>query len=375
MVITSHDAERPNFSENTDLSELLFIARRLTAKEKAGPTIYINLWRNPRSIHEALDHAARISTEIAAIGRKIGQARIIKSASGILGEVTSLPAPKERNNWTGAIFAQSYLMQAHWALDAKHEVRLPGETATYSLALCPLDELGGLGYDARDIFDAFAVDKTAATWSPYPGFWNHDATKVLTIAQAPNATLLARTEALPTRKLKDAIAVWSKAGRILLVSRLRTNTHRVIATGYPTKVLGNTWWGFDNSALNENQRKALLLWLNSTLGILSYYGRRAITEGAWVQMKKPAWSSMQVLNVRKLSKANLAVLGTAYDALSTRELAPIAQLNVDKVRQQIDAVICKVLGLPDLEAFRVLLSREPGLSAHDLVGTEVNDDE
>jgi type I restriction-modification system DNA methylase subunit len=128
IVITSHDSERPNFSENTDLSELLFIARRLAPKEKAGLTIYINLWRNPRSIHEALDHAARIATEIAAIGRKGGQARIINSPSGILGEVTSLPAPMDRDNWTGAIFAQSYLMQAHWALDVKHEVRLPGET-------------------------------------------------------------------------------------------------------------------------------------------------------------------------------------------------------------------------------------------------------
>ena len=158
IVVTSHNSERPNFSENTDLSEVLFIARRLMPSEKPGLTIYVNLWRNPRSIHEALDHAARISTEIAAIGQKLGQARIVKSSSGILGEITSLPAPKDRENWTGAIFAQSHLMQAHWALDVKHEIRLPGETATHPLVLCRLDELGALGYDARDIFDAFAVE-------------------------------------------------------------------------------------------------------------------------------------------------------------------------------------------------------------------------
>jgi hypothetical protein len=198
---------------------------------------------------------------------------------------------------------------------------------------------------------------------------------VRTIAQKPNATLLARTKPLPTRKLKDATAVWSKAGKILLVSRLRTNTHRVIATGHPKKVLGNTWWGFDDSALTKNQRKALLLWLNSTLGILSYYGRRAITEGAWMQMKKPAWSSMLVLDVRQLSKAKLAILGTAYDAISKKKLAPIAQLNADHVRQEIDAVICKVCALPDLGAIRVLLSREPGLSAHDIPSGADDDDE
>ena len=33
-VIASHDAERPNFSENTDLSEVLFIARKLSSGER-----------------------------------------------------------------------------------------------------------------------------------------------------------------------------------------------------------------------------------------------------------------------------------------------------------------------------------------------------
>lgn len=375
VVITSHDADRPNFSENTDLSELLFIARRLAPKEKAGLTIYVNLWRNPRSIHEALDHSARISAEIASIGKKVGQVRIIKSSHGILGEITSLPAPKERDNWTGAIFAQSYLMRFYWSLDAKHEVQLPGEAATKLLRLCRLDELGELGYDARDIFDAFDVDKTAATWSPYKGFWNHDADKVRTIAQKPNATLLARSEPLPGRKLKDATAVWSKAGRILLVSRLRTNTHRVLATSHPVKVLGNTWWAFDDSGLTANQRKALLLWFNSTLGIISYYGRRAITEGAWVQMKKPAWSSMPVLDVRKLSTEKLTALALEYNTISEKELSPIAQLNVDKVRQEIDSALCKALRLPDLAPIRALLAREPGLSARDIKASELDDDE
>ncbi|HZR29294.1 MAG TPA: N-6 DNA methylase [Terriglobales bacterium] len=366
VVITSHDSERPNFSENTDLSELLFIARRLESKEKAGQTIYVNLWRNPRTIHEALDHATRVAAAITEIDGKPGQARIIRTSSTFLGEVTNLPAPAHGDNWTGAIFAQSHLMQAHWALDSKHELRLPGEKVAHRIPLCRLDGLGVLGYDVRDIADAFAVDTTATTWSPHPAFWNHDADKVRTIAQKPNATLIARTESLPGRNLKDATAVWSKAGTILLVSRLRTNTHRVLATGHPQRVLGNTWWGFEDSTLTKEQRKTLLLWLNSTLGVMSYYGRRAITEGAWMQMKKPAWSSMPVLDVRALSPAKLAALAKSYDSLAKKELAPIAQLNIDPVRQEIDAAICKELKLPDLKPLRELLAREPGLSAQDI---------
>ena len=366
VVITSHDSERPNFSENTDLSEILFIARKLRPKEKAGLTVYVNLWRNPRSIHESLDLAARVARGIQQVSKAAGETLILSTPATVLGEIASLPAPSGTENWTGAIFAQSQLMQAYWALNNKHELRIPGETKAHSLPLCRLDELGSLGYDARDIFDAFAVDKTAATWSPHPGFWNHDANTVRTIKQQPNATLIARTKPLPGRNLKDAAAVWSKAGTILLVSRLRTNTHRVIATAHPKRVLGNTWWGFEDSALSKDQRKALLLWLNSTIGIMSYYGRRAITEGAWMQMKKPAWSGMPVLNVKTLSGARLEKLAKAYDEVCAKELAPIAQLDADETRQKIDKAICSTLKLPDLAPIRELLAREPGLSAADI---------
>jgi hypothetical protein len=373
VVVASHDSSRPNFSENTDLSELLFVARRLKEKEKSGGVVYVNLWRNPRTIHEALDYAMRVSAGIADIRDKIGEVRVVKAGNAVIGELTSLPAPSGVDNWTGAIFAQSHLMQVHWSLESRRELRLPGSDKAHSLPLCRLDELGSLGYDVRDITDAFSVDKAAATWSPHPAFWNHDADLVRTISQKPNATLIARTEPLPGRKLKDASAVWSKAGKILLVSRLWPVTHRVIAIGLNKRALGNTWWGFDDSKLNDEQRKALLLWLNSTLGNLLYFGRRAITRSAWMQMKKPAWSSMPVLDVRKLGDAKVERLAAAFDAVSSEELAPIAQLHIDPVRKKMDAAICKALKLPDLSPLRQLLAREPGLSAED-IGSANSDD-
>lgn len=370
IVITSHEADRPNFSENTDLSEVLFIARRLRSKEQAGPTSYVNLWRNPRSIHESLDLANRIQAALAGVAGEVGETAMIRLGSTILGEVSTLTAPRSTENWTGALFAQSQLMQIYWLLNTKSAIRLPDDDKRHKLPLCRLDELGTLGYDARDIFDAFGVDKTRAEWSPYPGFWDHDSKKVRTIAQKPNASLLARTKPLPGRKLKSATAVWKKAGSILLVSRLRTNTHRVIATGFGKPVLGNTWWGFEDSDLSSKQRSALLLWLNGTLSILSYFGRRAITEGAWMQMKKPAWASMLVLDVRQLSKTDLASLAEAYEKLCEKELAPISQLDTDNVRQRIDDTLSEVLGLPDLGPIRELLAREPGLTAHDVAPRE-----
>ena len=47
-----------------------------------------------------------------------------------------------------------------------------------------------------------------------------------------------------------------------------------------------------------------------------YFGCRAITQGAWMQMKKPAWQSMPVLNVRNLNQEQSDTLSATYDLVS-----------------------------------------------------------
>ena len=57
-----------------------------------------------------------------------------------------------------------------------------------------------------------------------------------------------------------------------------------IAVAFDQPVLGSTWWAFKSNLTRANE-KALMLWLNSSLSILMYFGKRVITEGAWMQMK------------------------------------------------------------------------------------------
>ena len=361
VVITSHDPSRTNFSENTSLSELLFVARKLENGETAGNTSYVTLRRNPTTIHEALDLAARLSAVLDGMGGK-QESVTIRSLTRVLAEVTTLPAPRINDNWTSAIFSQSFLAQVHWELDKNARLAIPSTPVQQHIPLCRLDALGGVGYDIRDISDAFEVDSTASQWTPFPGFWNHDAERVVRIKQASNAFLIARTKPIEGRKLKSASAIWSKAGKILLVSRLWPITHKVLATDFDTKVLGNTWWAFDDKDLSPKQRKALLLWLNSTLGLLFYFGRRAITRSAWMQMKKPAWQSMPVLDVRNLDHEQSDALSATYDLVSTKPLLPLAQLDTDPTRIQIDQALCTALSLPSLTPIRELLVREPGLT-------------
>lgn len=368
LVITSHDPERTNFSENTDLSEILFVAKKKKPDEKHDLTVYVGLRRNPTTIHEAIDMASRISGGIKKLEGRQGSI-ILRNSAKTLCTLTSLPSPLENENWTSAVFSQEALAKIHFDLTRYSTLGLPGDPNLYSLDLCHLEELGTIGYDIRDITDAFDVERSTENWTAYPGFWDHAADQVVQIAQKSNAFLTPRTEAIKGRKLKSAKAVWAKAGKVLLVSRLRTNTHKVVATSFKTKVLGNTWWAFDAIGLSESQVKVLMLWLNSSMGLLMYYGCRAITQGAWMQMKKPAWESMPVLDIRNLKKSQLKNLADSYDKLSIEGLMPLAQLDVDPVRKEIDAAICKALGIPTLKVIRELLVREPGLTGQVFVQT------
>lgn len=347
IVIASHDADRFNFSENTDLSEVMFIARKRQSGESPEPTTYLNLWRNPTSVFEALDLVERLKTRPEGV---------IRSLSGSMGEVLTLPAPMGDENWQGALFARSELARMFLALQ-QGQVVLSGKNL--NIVLCPIQEIGKLDYDVRDIHDAFTVSDDA--WSLYPAFWNHDSKKVKTVQQTSSAWLHPRNQAAKGRPFKDVNQVWSAAADILLVERIRANTHRMLAVGLDQPVIGNTWWAFKTNLLPE-QRKALLLWLNGSLSLLAFFGSRVITQGSWMKMKKPAWLAMPVLDVRTLSDAQATQLAKAYDALCTQELQALAKLHRDPVRQAIDDALSTVLGLPDLTPLRAMLAQEPGLT-------------
>ncbi len=365
-VVSSHDAERPNFSENTDLSELLFIARKRGSGEKSGRTTYISLWRNPRSIHAALHLANAIEHVGSIVGIEEAGITGAKLGDEKLAELMTLPAASPDDIWLGALFAQVELLRISWHL-AQGRLSIPGSTEKMPIPLCPLHDLGALGPDRKRIHEGFKVTKS--DWTPFPGFWGHKADEVTTIAQTPNCKLLEWQDS--PRGPHYGSHLWQRAGRILLVERLWPITQRVLAVGFEEKVLGNTWWAFDESQLNELQRKALLVWLNSTLSLLFYFGRRTVTRSAWMQMKQPAWASMPVLNVRSLTQEQLTPLANAYDEVASQSLAPLAQLDADPVRIRIDATLCAVLGLPAIASVRALLAREPGLTGRRIGGSIV----
>lgn len=360
-LIVSHEPDRWNFSENTHLSEVLVVGRKMhavqTGKVELGQVVCVNLWENPRTVFEALG-VAHVLTAGSAPDVELEQGALeVGVGGGKLGEAVSVPWSSLRRGlwmWPCA-FAQSELVRAvHYLLGGR--LYLPGIGVKRHLGLCALGDLGKLGPDARDIHDGFRAGPTPTA---FPAFWNHDASAVVTLAQAPNCYLSALPKAKEGRSLRKAHDLWPHAGSIVLAERLRLNTQRLAAVRVTERVLSNVWWPFAGHQDGEQLEKALVLWLNSTLGLLILLAHREETEGAWVKFKKPTLKGMPVLDVRALADKQREALAQAYDDLCGKTLLPFPEMDADPVRREIDGVIAKTLRLPDFGVLREMLAREP----------------
>jgi hypothetical protein len=102
----------------------------------------------------------------------------------------------------------------------------------------------------------------------------------------------------------------------------------------------------------EHAEKALVLWLNTTWGLLTVLAGREETRGPWIQLKMAHWGLLRVLDVTALDGGRLRRLAEAFDrhAKTPLERTP-RQFNLDNpdpARLSIDRDFVKALD-PTLE--------------------------
>ena len=218
-VICSHETAHWNFSDSTDLAELLLVARKWQEGEQpaaSAETTWLQLSRNPDNAVDALAIASALQT---AVPKERGQPLMIGGGVfSAVGEVFTRPTPDSDTPWQSAVFFKESLL--HAAESAVHDgaIRLPRLERPVPLPLRPLRELGRIGYDRRDITDAF---ERVAHPSGYPALWGTDAKKIVALQHTTNAELSPRTSPAPGRKrIKPAEQVWAGAGQLLVPERL-----------------------------------------------------------------------------------------------------------------------------------------------------------
>ena len=432
VVITSHDPQRWNFSDSTDLSEALLIATRRRSgasnrhpdasnrhsresgnpssphpldsglrrsddsHEKPAPyqvrgrnpeaesgsrqgvaqqspqagtrrsekqdatqprTTFINLWQNPAGVLDAHRVAQAVTATTPAKLEETGTALLDVDGRHV-GEVVSIPEDKLlHNQWVGVQFARADMTRSAVRLLDDSEVWIPGGESTASIPLCGLGELGQIGPDRRDVWDGFErTDSVTA----YPMVENHDTEQRKCLTTEPDKYLAPLVKPRAGRNLKPIAQLWPRSGRLLVAERLRLDTARIVAMRSETRVLSNVWWPVRIEEIPVE--KALAVWLNSSLGLLTILVRRTSTEGGWVAMKKADLKELPVLDPRRLSTSQVQNLSRLFDSLATAEFERLPRMAYCPARRTLDDGISQILDLPDLSTLRDLLASEPVIS-------------
>ncbi len=360
MVIASHDPLRWNFSDSTDLSEALLIATR--RPQNSGDSVehrttFVNLWHNPEGVLDAHRVAQAIASQTPAKIEDAGAALL--EVDGLhVGEMVSIPESRIRGRkWSGVQFARADLIRSAYRLLAGGEVWVPGEGDAISIALCRLGNIGSVGPDVRDVRDGFEPTDSITA---YPMVSGNDTELRRRLVVSSDKYLAPLAKARPGRNLKSVESLWPKAGRLLLAERLRLNTARVVAMSLDTPALSNVWWPIKTPS--RAWEKALVVYLNSSIGLLALLATRNTTQGAWVKLKKADLNEMPVLDVRRLSPAQLGELSDLFDRLAGSEFERMPGMANCPARRALDDGLSDILGTPNLSTLRALLASEPVVS-------------
>jgi len=364
-VITSYETPNGwNFSENTDLSEVLLVAkkneegRRKPKRTQAGYTLFVNLWKKPTNEIESI----YVGTQLVALHGK-----------GKLYDVTNSNASPYHLKLHGRDIGEAYSAQLAdsnfgvFNIFSRMELNrvivllrhgiiyLPNEGVVGNIPITALSELGAeIGPDRRQVHSAF---KLSTTKTLYGALWGYDSSVNKTISQTPNAFL-------EPKGAKEARNLWKKRGNLLIVERAWLSTYPTLAAYLKEGVLSNVWWPV---SIQDDTAKILAIWLNSTLGLLLLLSNVVVTRGPWVDIKKEHLQAMPILNVKKLSEKSRKALLDLYDQtigdkkIYESELKALPEEFSDpQTRILIDAGVSKALGLKlKLDDLYELLSTEP----------------
>ncbi|MEM3673803.1 MAG: hypothetical protein QW468_06265, partial [Candidatus Bathyarchaeia archaeon] len=352
-----------NFSENTDLSEVLLVARKRRSGEKSGFTFFVNLWKKPSNELESIYVGSQLkhlydSAKLYDIENSNASPYHLKLHGKKVGEVYS--AMLEDNNFgVYNIFSQMELNRVMLFL-RKGIVYLPDQGVIDGIRLTSLSKLEAeIGPDVRQVHAAFKVGESERG-SVYRAFWGYDSSIVNAISQKPNAYL-------EPKNAGQARDLWKKRGKLLIVERARLNTYTVLAVYLDEEVLSNVWWPIK---LDNDAAKALAVWINSTFGFLLLSSIAEVTQGPWVKFKKEHLRELLVPDFNKLGRKKRDALLDLYDKnfdgkeINKLKFKPLPKEFAEpSARKIIDEEICNILGLElKLDTLYKMLSKEPMLT-------------
>ncbi len=348
LSIAASDNDHLSFSADTGMAECLVIARKVKqAEATTGRGHFVSLRRRAQGFAHAGSLALNVSnpeqTRRIEDGPYGGTALMI--GDELAGESMTVRVQTDGESWGAVRLSDLSLAQTAFAL-AQSKLWLPGSPSALDVRVAPLDKIATLGMVHRDItgprprgpFDKISPIPTAT----YPSLWNHDAKNETRMVCQPDSQLRVR----PGMEDKAAVA-WATASRSHINLDFRFNSQPLTAAFTERESMGGRAW--PNVRFSDTRFDfALMLWANSTLGLLLYWWHSNRQHSGRGTTTIRNVESLPTLDLRTLGEEQYRTAEAIFNELRDKELKPAYLADADPSRALLDRrVVCALLGFDE----------------------------
>lgn len=347
-IISNHDVgtddiEGWNWSESTNLGEVMIVAEKTRRSISQRQTIYITLWNKPEN---------KIAAEYATI--QVQNNKLDESLTeGIFDFIYFKDRP------IGAFYkVKQEVLERSWlapCLFASPE--LNGLVLSIPEMVPTVNLISLLESNGMDISQVKRYFERSPVESKY---------KLVLGQQSTMNSLALGVKHVQSGRAKRPQAekkFYEQSAQFLLSSRPHLSNDAVVAVLAPKTVLATAFW--ECRFRHPQVEPLMLLWFNSTLGLLLYLSSSTSSRGDIFKTKKGQMRRMKVLDPSALAPSVFDEARYLYEKVKRYELPKFAEqfamaYEGKGVRKEIDDFFLEHLQFKQcLRRFYRLLSREP----------------
>ena len=361
---------RDALSADTGMEEMLLIATRSPKTDPMGrsnPIKCVTLYAPVTRSGEAGELARAISSAIEQV-EDVNSNRPIFVGETEIGQVCVFDAGGEGAPWgplgvTHAGLAVAADKMACGWLD------FIGSSTKLDMGMTTLDDLFSIGPthhlighlrggDAIGAFELFPVTGSADAVGADRSLWAADSKAQRSLVVLPTH----KGVPVPGGNSREMRA---RQSRLFYARNMRWTSQALLAAITEHEAMGGRAW---NALENDDIRvcKAFALWANSTFGMMVHWTQGQRTQAGRSTTQIGALGQIPCPKLDKIGEDKLDLAADNFDELVSRKLSPACQAHADQTRQEIDAVVVKMLGLSKganetVDELRFLWCSEPSV--------------
>ncbi len=384
ISIAGSDSKSMSFSADTGMAECLVIGKR-NGKRQSRAT-FVVLEKSPQHPAFSLKIAERIrelikNKAIRSLEGNPGGGTHITLGQELVGQAIDAPLPK-LGSWKLARIVDFSLAQSAFQLAENCQIWLPAQNSPIKIPMSKVGTCGEIGPIGRDINGTnpdgsirgpFELRQLQPDGIPtYPVLWAHNLKRERTLlfeADHEGVPRLVNLIELQREVKEKAAQIFDTATHCHHNVDFQFNAQSTAMQFTERKTIGGRAWISIKLSTAELE-KALVLWGNTTLGLLMYWWHASKQQAGRGSLAKSALQDLQALDVTALSADQLDRAVQIFDETCQLPLKPLHELDIDENRKTLDRRFYgEVLGLPDamladggpLDILRQKLSREPSI--------------